>query len=32
MIRLRLNNFGPIGPGLSDDDSGIDFKQVRSSQ
>lgn len=28
MIRLRLKNFGPIGPGLSDNDGWIDFKRV----
>lgn len=27
-IRLRLNNFGPIGPGLSDNNGWIDFKRV----
>lgn len=26
--RLRLKNFGPIGPGLSDNDGWIDFKRV----
>ena len=28
MIRLRLKNFGPIGPGVSDNDGWIDFKRV----
>ena len=28
MIRLRLKNFGPIGPGLSDNDGWIDFQRV----
>jgi len=28
MIRLRIKNFGPIGPGLSEDDGWIDFKRV----
>ncbi|MFN4063203.1 MAG: hypothetical protein ACK4JA_03340, partial [Parazoarcus communis] len=28
MIRLRLNNFGPIGPGRSDNEGWIDFKRV----
>lgn len=28
MIRLRLKNFGPIGPGLSENDGWIDFKRV----
>ena len=28
MIRLRLKNFGPIGPGMSDNDGWIDFKRV----
>lgn len=27
-IRLRLNNFGPIAPGMSDNDGWIDFKRV----
>ncbi len=28
MIRLRIKNFGPIGPGLSENDGWIDFKRV----
>ena len=28
MIRLRIKNFGPIGPGLSDNEGWIDFKRV----
>ncbi|TLD47604.1 MAG: hypothetical protein FAZ92_00122 [Accumulibacter sp.] len=28
MIRLRVKNFGPIGPGLSENDGWIDFKSV----
>lgn len=28
MIRLRIKNFGPIGPGLSSNDGWIDFKRV----
>ena len=28
MIRLRLKNFGPIGPGLLDNNGWIDFKRV----
>lgn len=28
MIRLRVKNFGPIGPGLSQNDGWIDFKRV----
>ena len=28
MIRLRIKNFGPIGPGLSDNDGWIDFQRV----
>jgi predicted ATPase len=28
MIRLRLKNFGPIGPGLSENDGWIDFRPV----
>lgn len=28
MPRLRLKNFGPIGPGLLDNDGWIDFKRV----
>lgn len=28
MIRLRIKNFGPIGPGLSENDRWIDFKRV----
>lgn len=27
-IRLRLKNFGPIGPGMSNNDGWIDFKRV----
>lgn len=28
MVRLRIKNFGPIGPGLSENDGWIDFKRV----
>lgn len=28
MIRLLIKNFGPIGPGLSENDGWIDFKRV----
>ena len=28
MIRLRIKNFGPIGPGLRENDGWIDFKRV----
>ena len=28
MIRLHLNNFGPIAPGLTDNNGRIDFNQV----
>lgn len=28
MIRLRIKNFGPIGPGLSENEGWIDFKRV----
>ncbi len=28
MIRLRVKNFGPIGPGLVENDGWIDFKRV----
>ena len=28
MIRLRIKNFGPIGPGLTENDGWIDFKRV----
>ena len=28
MIRLRLKNFGPIGPGLTENDGWIDFRRV----
>lgn len=28
MIRMRIKNFGPIGPGLSENDGWIDFKRV----
>ena len=28
MIRLRIKNFGPIGPGLSDNEGWIDFKRI----
>lgn len=28
MIRLRIRNFGPIGPGLSENEGWIDFKRV----
>lgn len=28
MIRLRIKNFGPIGPGLAENDGWIDFKRV----
>jgi predicted ATPase len=28
MIRLRIKNFGPIGPGLTENEGWIDFKRV----
>lgn len=28
MIRLRIKNFGPIGPGLSENEGWVDFKRV----